>query len=202
MTDRPGGYSVPNPRAKPSGRQEALTGPTPRPSGSGRFSQVGADLSQLEELIREHQVATENRLALRLETVLKAQESAELTMSRRREKAAEADRDDAERRAFRSKVWTLFSGCVALAMTAAMGFALRQARDLFRDDIQAATVEAVAPAVAPTLEPIADRLGESEDRIDKLDGRLSRLEGGMTRVLELLEPATEVHVPQARKRPR
>lgn len=101
---------------------------------------------------------------------------------------------------------------LAIALGTALGFAttffasawavFAQYRDQTTSEATQAATEAVAPSVGPAIAPLAGRVDANEERLGELDGRLGRLEQGMSRVLELLEPATEVHVPQARKRPR
>lgn len=206
MTDRPGAYSGGR-RQTLSGRQDALTGPTPPPppadTGKGyeRAYPPGVNAATagfLEGLIIEQNVAQEQRLMLRIETSKKAEESAALT---------HANRLTGKQKS-RGDFWrgvTIFVTVTGTLIGTIMGTAFGVYRNYQAEaasEATKATVDIVAPSVAPAVAPLTTRIEASEHRIDAVDERLGRLEIGVTRVLELLEPATQVNVPQGRKRPR
>jgi hypothetical protein len=182
-----------------------LTGPTPKPPSSGDHlvdayppGVNAATAAFLEGLFMEQLAAQDQRFGLRVQTMSKAQESAELTMARRQTK----------HEAHRGNVWRTVAIIATLAATS-IGTVLGTAWGVYRNyraeaGEQAAqdAVKAVAPVIPPAIAPLTTRLDDADQRIDQIDNRLGKLELGVNRVLELLEPATEVHVPQGRKRPR
>lgn len=186
MTERPGQYGV-------TGRRSTLTGPTPSPptATGDRFKSIADETKAMEDMIREALVAQEMRIVARMYERDGNAESAALTMARR----------SAKRR-----------GGLAVALGTALGIAttffasawavIERYRAQTTEEAAQAATEAVAPSVAPAVAPLVGRIEANEQRLNTVDHRLERVELGVTRVLELLEPATQVHVPQQRKRPR
>lgn len=69
-----------------------------------------------------------------------------------------------------------------------------------RAAVEVVEAKAVPVAIAATANDV--RVTAVEARQSKLEHEVGSIRQSTDRILELLEPATEVHVPQARKRPR
>lgn len=178
----PGEHHLVNPR-------RALTGPTPRPE---TFGTMAAEVSTIEHLITEALVAQERRLMLRLETASKAQESAELTMARR----------TARRRGALATTLGVAAGTM-LTVFATAWSTYRDSRQVAEQaavDTAAVVLEAKTVPIEAAAQTVADRVEALEERADAQGRELQHVRGTTDRILELLEPATEVRVPQQRKK--
>lgn len=187
---RPGtDYSVSRRPTLPVTGRDALTGPTPPPPTSAEWARLRDQTAEMEGLFREALAQQEMRLMARMMERAGAAESAELTMARR----------SARRR-----------GGIAVALGTALGIAttifasawsvIERYRTQTTHEAASAATEAVAPTVAPAIAPLAARVELQDERLAEVDERLSGLERGVSRVLELLEPPTQVRVPRERRR--
>lgn len=187
---RPSEYLVPGRTPTIPGRTDLLTGPTPAPPASAPdFRTLSAEALAMEQMFLEALAAQEHRLMARVAQRAGAEVSAEMTMWRSRAK---------RNRAFAITLGTALG--FATTLFAAAWQTISAYRSETTQEAASAAVEAVAPAVAAPVAPLAERVQQNEERLDAVDRRLGGLERGMGRVLELLEPPTEVRVPRERRR--
>jgi hypothetical protein len=185
-----------------------LTGPTPKPPNSGaQFEHAvppGIDkaLAGFLEGIIVEQVAV---LASSLEAAgkVKVESKALAEISGKLYKAEETivHKDKQVRR----------TKSLAVTLGAALGTTLAvfvTAWSAYRDTRQVAETAAVEVVEAKAV-PVAIAATANDVRVTAVEARQSKLElevgsikQSTDRILELLEPAAEVHVPQGRKRPR
>ena len=203
---RPGEYQT--------GRQDALRGSTPRPeSAAGEVHAPQVDeptRHYIEGVIIEHmgQLAAsfEKIMALRSETKIVAEMSgrlheAEQTLIRERKQTADAEgeRDAAKRRA---KATAYGAGGAIASVVGIFVAAWSGYRDT-RDVAQKAAFEVATEAVEQKAVPIELKATNTDVRITAVEGRQSVLESEVKavrqstdRILELLEPATQIKVPR------
>jgi hypothetical protein len=111
-----------------------------------------------------------------------------------------------ERKALRQRAINLGLSALALVLAIAVGVVSKWARELFAEDVQVAAAEAVETKAVPielTATTVDVRMTAMEGRQSAVERDVHEMKTGITEILARLpEPATKVHVPQQRKRPR
>jgi hypothetical protein len=191
---RPGEYAA-------TGRQDALRGPTPRPTsaaGEVPVPQVDRHVAAfIEGVLTEGLAQLESRMSLRHETRAMAEMSGKLL-------EAEETVKRASKRAQKSQVVSLVSTSIALVLVIAIGVVSQWARQLFSEDVK----QAAAVAIEQKAVPLEDRVAAAE-RASADTARVVRdlvvdvqaVADSIQALRNDLEPPVKVHVPQQRKRP-
>lgn len=176
------------------------TGPQVRPRTSAPYSgeerstpprpaSLGAETSAMMEAMELWWNSREARIALRLQTAAKAEQSAALTM---------AERSNRRLKAVATLLGTAL-GAASLVFTAAWGV-YRDARTTAIDVAQSA--EAKAVAVDRRVDDDQSRQAATESAIIELRGDVDAIGKAVNRLVTMLEPREEPEPPPAKRRPR
>lgn len=178
------------PQRHPGGEYSTVRTQTPAPPRQ-RFAELAAETSAMEHLIREALVEQERRLMMRIEQRGQLEESAALTMARR----------SARRRgAWATSLGVALGVTVTVFATALSAF--RETRSVAETAAQQVASDIVDVKTAPDrVQSVTNavRIAAVEERQSVLESEVAEVKQGVGRILEILEPPTEVRVP---KRPR
>lgn len=145
----------------------------------------------------------EQRVGLRIETSKKAQESAELTMAKRRQTEAEAAKEAVEEVL---EKWVRIAKRlgVALGVVAALGVSIvTTAIATYRDAVGEIAAPAAANVVEAKLPPIEERVSKTEERLDTIDSNIQELAESVNLLVHSLTPPEQpkpVVVPAPKKK--